>query len=84
MVKRDQIHEHMRVVCQDGVAFVVDGLEGDRIRLTRDDRGGLHWIPLDWATDVRGDSVVLDRDSQQVRAEWIPEAPPTSSGGPAR
>src|SRR5690625_2061438 len=51
---RDQIQDHMPVVCSDGGQFAtVDHLDkGNSIKLTRDDQGNHHWIPLDWVTRV--------------------------------
>ncbi len=43
------IQDHMPVVCSEGGQFAtVDHLDaGNTIKLTKDDQGNHHWIPLD-------------------------------------
>jgi hypothetical protein len=59
------IKEHMEIIGADG-AFVgkVDKIEGDRIKLTKDDgRGGKrdhhHFLPIGLVADIEGDKVRL-------------------------
>jgi hypothetical protein len=72
----DQIREHMPVIGSAGQPFAtVDHLDAsDMIKLTKDDRGNHHWIPLAWVTRV-DDQVHLDRPSDQAMAEWSTSHP---------
>jgi hypothetical protein len=71
-----QIREHMPVVCSnDGQFGTVDRVEGNSIKLTKDQTGQHHWIPSDWVTKV-DDKVHVDRPGQQAMREWM-TAPPT-------
>lgn len=76
MEVRDQIQEHMPVVCSDGGQFAtVDHLDtGDSIKLTRDENGNHHWIPLDWVMRV-DDKVHVDRPGDQAMKDWS-DSPP--------
>ena len=71
-----QIQDHMSVVCSDGTQFAtVDHLDGENsIKLTRDEDGNHHWIPISWVKDVT-DVVQLDRPVTQVQEEWSDSAP---------
>ncbi len=71
------IKPHMPVVCSNGGQFAtVDHLEGsDTIKLTRDDSGQHHYIPLAWVTTV-DDKVHIDRPGEQAMKEWSTTAPP--------
>ena len=62
----DQVREHMQVIDAEGTPLgKVDGIEGDRIKLTRDSSGSgsheghHHFIPLDLVADVEGNRVRL-------------------------
>jgi hypothetical protein len=70
------IKPHMPVVSSDDRQFAtVDHLEGsDAIKLTRDDGGRHHYIPLEWVTTV-DDKVHIDRPGEQAMAEWFTSAP---------
>lgn len=76
MEVRDQIKEHMPVVCSDGGQFAtVDHLDkGNSIKLTKDDNGNHHWIPLDWVTKVDS-HVHVDRPGDQAMKDWS-DSPP--------
>ncbi len=79
MANKDQIREHMPVVCSNNGQFAtVDHLDGDSIKLTKDDQGQHHWIPLTWVTTV-DDKVHVDRPGQQAMREWS-STPPASAG----
>ena len=71
-----QIREHMPVVCSNGGQFAtVDHLDaGDTIKLTRDENGQHHWIPLSWVTRVDA-HVHIDRPGEQAMREWSTSAP---------
>lgn len=60
------IREHMEVIGADGVHVgTVDKIEGDRIKLTRDDsgeghhKGHHHFVPLNLVAEVEGEKVRL-------------------------
>lgn len=75
---QDLIKPHMPVVgSNEGTFGLVDHLEGqDLIKLTKDERGVHHYIPLTWVTSV-DDKVHVDRPSDQAMREWstTPMAP---------
>jgi hypothetical protein len=61
-----KIMEHMEVIGADGVHVgTVDHVDGDRIKLTKDDsgigkhRGHHHFIPLNLVAEVEGDKLRL-------------------------
>lgn len=73
-----KIREHMPVVCSNNGQFgTVDRVEGDSIKLTKDDQGQHHWIPMDWVTTVDR-HVHVDRPGDQAMREWS-TSPPSSS-----
>ncbi len=75
MVDRNAIKEHMAVVCSEGGQFAtVDHLDGDSIKLTKDDQGQHHWIPLTWVARV-DEHVHVDRPGEQAMREWSLSAP---------
>jgi hypothetical protein len=66
MTDAGRIREHMDVIGADGVHVgTVDRVEGDRIKLTRQDsgqgshEGHHHYIPLALVADIEGDRVRL-------------------------
>jgi hypothetical protein len=70
-----KIREHMPVVCSNNKQFgVVDHLEGDQIKLTKDASGQHHYIPQSWVTSV-DDKVHVDRPGEQAMREWKTAAP---------
>lgn len=73
---RELIKPHMPVVgSNDGEFATVDHLEGsDAIKLTRDESGQHHYIPLDWVTSV-DDKVHIDRPADQAMDRWSTAAP---------
>ena len=69
-VNTEMIRDHMPVVCSEGGQFgTVDHLDGDSIKLTRDDKGQHHWIPVDWVTRV-DQHVHVDRPGKQAMKDW--------------
>lgn len=65
-----KIREHMEVIGADGVHIgTVDGIAGDRIKLTKKDsgegahRGHHHYIPASLVAEVEGDKVRLSANS---------------------
>ncbi len=71
-----KIREHMTVVDSNGQALAtVDHLDaGNTIKLTKDDEGNHHWIPLAWVARVDTD-VHLDRAGDLARQEWSDSNP---------
>lgn len=73
--KKNEIREHMPVVCSDGGQFgTVDQVEGSSLKLTQDDQGQHHWIPMSWVTTI-DEHVHVDRPGQQAMREWMTESP---------
>jgi hypothetical protein len=70
----------MEVVGADGVHLgTVDGIEGDRIKLTKKDsgqgshRGHHHYIPASLVAEVDGDKVWLSANADVVADEFEEE-----------
>ncbi len=79
-IDTSKIREHMPVVCSDGGQFAtVDHPDANgTIKLTKDDQGKHHWIPLSWVTRV-DEHVHVDRPGKQAMQEWMSEAPAGAS-----
>lgn len=80
MTDTSKIREHMEVIGADGVHVgTVDGIEGDRIKLTRQDsgqgthKGHHHYIPASLIAEVEGDKVRLSANSDVVANEFEEE-----------
>lgn len=71
MINASQIKPHTPVVCsQNGQFATVDHVEGDDvIKLTKDESGQHHYIPISWVTSV-DDKVHIDRPGKQAMQEW--------------
>ena len=71
-----QIEEHMEVVGSDGEHVgTVDGIEGERIKLTKTDEdagGEHHYIPLTAVSQVT-DVVTLTESAENAQANWATE-----------
>ena len=74
MMNAGTIREHMKVVGSDRlVVGTVDHVEGDRIKLAKNDPqagGKHHYIPTDWVERVEGDEVCLRQKAQEARQQW--------------
>jgi hypothetical protein len=58
------------VICSNGGQFAtVDRVEGNAIKLTRDEQGQHHYIPTSWVTRV-DDHIHVDRPGEQAMREW--------------
>ncbi len=70
----EDIREHMQVIGADGVRLgTVDRVEGDRIKLIRDDSGMAHdehhhYLPKGLVADVEGDAVRLSANADVAAA----------------
>ena len=68
-----QIKEHMEVVGSDGGHVgTVDGVEGDRIKLTRTDpeaSGKHHYLPLSSVSKVDS-QVMLTETAEHAKGNW--------------
>jgi hypothetical protein len=70
-----KVKEHMPVVCSNNKQFgSVDHMDGNAIKLTKDQSGQHHWIPASWVTKV-DDKVHVDRPGQQAMKEWMSTPP---------
>jgi len=79
MFDQRQIKEHMPVVCSNNGQFgTVDHMDGEYIKLTKDQQGQHHWIPTSWVTTV-DDKVHVDRPGQQAMQQWL-SSPPATQG----
>ena len=79
-MNRQDIREHMPVVCSDGGQFAtVDKVEGNAIKLTKDDHGQHHWIPMEWVSRV-DQHVHVDRPGDQAMREWMSSSPAQGQG----
>jgi hypothetical protein len=78
-----QIKDHMPVVCSNGGQFgAVDHMDGNYIKLTKDDQGQHHWIPVEWVTRV-DQHVHVDRPGDQAMREWSSSNPNGVAGAGA-
>ena len=87
MANAAQIKEHMDVVGSDGQHVgTVDKVEGDRIKLTKNDPqagGQHHYIPLDAVASVEQDGVRLDMPAEQARQQAMGGGSMGRAGGQA-
>ena len=68
------IREHMKVMGSDRQPVgTVDHIEGDRIKLGKNDPqadGQHHYIPADWVDRVENNQVYLRQKAQEVQQQW--------------
>lgn len=65
-----QIKPHMPVVCSNGGQFAsVDHIDGNELKLARDEDGKHHFIPLAWIQSV-DDKIHIDRPGKEAMASW--------------
>lgn len=71
-----KIKDHMTVVGVNGQPVgTVDHFDaGNTIKLTKDEEGNHHWIPVAWVARVDTD-VHLDRPGELAREEWSDSNP---------
>jgi hypothetical protein len=84
MANASQIREHMKVVGSDGQHVgSVDKVEGDRIKLTKNDpraQGQHRYIPLDMVESVQQD-VRLNLTAEQARQQAMGDDAMGQAGG---
>ena len=80
MSRFDDIREHMQVIDAEGTPVgKVDGIDGDRIKLTKRDsgmgshQGHHHYLPLGLIAEIEGDRVRLSANGD-VAYSMIEEA----------
>ena len=70
MIDTNQIKPHCQVVdCNDAPIGKVDHVQGQSLKLTKDDSGKHHLIPLDWIDRV-DDKVHVTKNADEVRNAW--------------
>lgn len=68
-----EIKPGMAVVCGTDANeqfATVDHMEGNDIKLRRDDSGEHHYIPLDWAKREVNGKIQVDRPASDVMKSW--------------
>lgn len=74
MVDKSQIREHMEVIGADGGHVgTVDHLDGERIKLTKTDRGSggeHHYIPISLVEEIDADAVRLSFTAELAPQFW--------------
>ncbi|HEY8592682.1 MAG TPA: DUF2171 domain-containing protein [Sphingomicrobium sp.] len=74
MSSLDQIREHMEIIGADGAHLgTVDRVEGDRIKMIRNDSGVAHgdhhhYVPAGLVAEVEGEQVRLSANADVVAA----------------
>lgn len=85
MANAAQIREHMEVVGSDGQHVgTVDKVEGDRIKLTKNDpqaQGQHRYLPLDAVASVEQDEVRLDMSADEARQQSMGDSSMGQGGG---
>ena len=70
MIDTNQIKPHCQVVdCNDLPIGQVDHVQGQSLKLTKDDSGKHHLIPLDWIDRV-DDKVHVTKKADEVKTSW--------------
>jgi hypothetical protein len=68
------IREHMKVVGSDQQPVgTVDRVEGDRIKLSKNDPqagGRHHYIPAEWVERADGDNLCLRQSAREACSQW--------------
>ena len=88
MANASQIREHMDVVGSDGEHVgTVDRVEGDRIKLTKDDdpqaQGQHRYIPLSMVASVEEDEVELNMTADEALQQAMGGSSMGRAGGQA-
>ena len=73
-MQTSDIREKMKVIGSDQQPVgTVDKVEGDRIKLARNDPqagGQHHYIPADWVDSIEGNEVCLRQKAQEACQQW--------------
>ncbi|CAB1221403.1 DUF2171 domain-containing protein [Acinetobacter bouvetii] len=69
----NDITKHADVIATCGTKVgTVDHLQGtDQIKLTRNEEGSHHLIPLSWVSEIKDNQVMLNVDSEEVKSHWV-------------
>ena len=69
-INANDISKHAEVIASDGQT--VDHLQGtDQIKLTRNEEGSHHLIPLSWVSEIKENQVMLNVDAEEVKSHWV-------------
>ena len=72
---RDRITKHMPIFCAEGHNHgLVAHLDGDYIKIVKDDEGKHHWLPLTVVFHVV-EYVHLNLIHEEVQQQWLSEDP---------
>jgi hypothetical protein len=72
------IKEHMPIVCSDQKRFAtVDRVENGAIKVTKDEQGRHHYIPMSWVTTWTTRCMSTGPGGQAIR-EWL-DTPPKAA-----
>jgi hypothetical protein len=73
-ISASEIHEHMKIVGSDGQHVgTVDRVEGDRIKLTKNDaaaQGKHHYIELSQVGEVKDGEVCLSQKAEEAKRRF--------------
>ena len=78
-----EIQPGMPVVCgtdENAQFAIVDHMEGDEIKLRRDESGQHHYIPLSSAKRIVNGRIQVDRPASEVMASWTTSPRETARG----
>ncbi|NNG82236.1 MULTISPECIES: DUF2171 domain-containing protein [Acinetobacter Taxon 24D] len=69
----NDITKHADVIALCGTKVgTVDHLDGsDKLKLTRNEEGSHHLIPLSWVSEIKDNQVLLNVDSEEVKNKWV-------------
>jgi hypothetical protein len=73
MINKDDIQENMMVVGSDGEHVgTVDKVEGDQIKLTKEDseNGRHNFIPCDMVESIDGETVTLSQSAEDAKSAF--------------
>ena len=72
-----KIKDHMPIVASMGQQLgTVDHLDGNSIKVTKNEQGQHHWIPLSWVTSV-DDHVHINKTKDEAMRDWMTSQPGT-------
>ena len=72
-----KIKDHMPIVASMGQQLgTVDHLDGNSIKVTKNEQGQHHWIPLAWVTSV-DEHVHNNKTKDEAMRDWMTSQPGT-------